>query len=183
MIFIQPIAPSGLYWVVPVPNGGLEVAPGGKSVTLAMQDVAVVDQPRWPALDASATPAKMSFKMVWNRPGSRPSIRTRRGSFDSRARGRSAKWRHKWKFLRLGFSWKSDPLATSSAAFAIIGNETKRALLRMKIPVVALPQLIPPSAVTFSCHRCCMQSVPTDNDNENSHLRGRMSYCEWLSKQ
>jgi len=34
-----------------------------------MQDVAVVDQPRWPALDASATPAKMSFKMVWKSTG------------------------------------------------------------------------------------------------------------------
>jgi hypothetical protein len=24
----------------------------------------------------------------------------------------------------IGFSWKSDPLASSSAAFAIVGNET-----------------------------------------------------------
>jgi len=41
----------------------VELDGDGKSVTLAMRDVAVIDQPRWPALDASATPAKMSFKM------------------------------------------------------------------------------------------------------------------------
>jgi hypothetical protein len=67
--FHPPIAPSGLYWVVPVPSGGLEVGSDGKSVTLAMQNVPVVDQPKWPALDASATPARMSFKMVWKSTG------------------------------------------------------------------------------------------------------------------
>jgi hypothetical protein len=54
---------------VPVPSGGLEVGPGGKSVTLTMQDVPVVDQPRWPALDANATPARMSFRIVWKSTG------------------------------------------------------------------------------------------------------------------
>ncbi len=30
-----------------------------------MENVAVVDQPKWPALDAVGTPAIMSFKMIW----------------------------------------------------------------------------------------------------------------------
>jgi len=34
-----------------------------------MHDVSVVDQPRWPALDSIATPARMSFKMVWKSTG------------------------------------------------------------------------------------------------------------------
>jgi hypothetical protein len=29
-----------------------------------MQNVPVVDQPRWPALDSTATAARMTFKMV-----------------------------------------------------------------------------------------------------------------------
>ncbi len=53
--FHPPIAPSGLYWVVPVP---------GKTFTLEMQNVPVVDQPRWSALNSIATPAQMTFKMV-----------------------------------------------------------------------------------------------------------------------
>jgi hypothetical protein len=34
-----------------------------------MRDVAVVDQPRWPALDSLATPARMSFKIIWKSNG------------------------------------------------------------------------------------------------------------------
>lgn len=34
------------------------------SFTLEMKNVAVVEQPKWPALDSLATPARMSFKMV-----------------------------------------------------------------------------------------------------------------------
>ena len=37
--------------------------------TLEMRNVPLVDQPRWPALDAMATPARMAFKMVWKSTG------------------------------------------------------------------------------------------------------------------
>ena len=30
-----------------------------------MENVAVVDQPKWPALEAVGAPAVMSFKMIW----------------------------------------------------------------------------------------------------------------------
>jgi hypothetical protein len=30
-----------------------------------MENVPVVDQPKWPALDALGTPAIMSFRMIW----------------------------------------------------------------------------------------------------------------------
>ena len=121
--FHPPIAPSGLYWVVPVPNGGLEVAPGGKSVTLAMRDVAVVDQPRWPALDASATPAKMSFKMVWKSTGEQVLYQDAARQFRFEGTRAVCQMEAQVEVPSIGFSWKSDPLATSSAAFAIIGNE------------------------------------------------------------
>jgi len=62
--FHPPIAPSGLYWVVPVPERGLTISPDGKTFTLEMQNVPVVDQPRWSALNSIATPAQMTFKMV-----------------------------------------------------------------------------------------------------------------------
>jgi hypothetical protein len=64
-----PIAPSGLYWVLPVPEGGLDIGQDGKTFTLEMKDVAVVDQPKWPALDSIATPARMTFKMIWKSNG------------------------------------------------------------------------------------------------------------------
>jgi len=55
--------------VVPVPKSGLSISDGGRTFTLEMQNVAVVDQPRWPALDSVATQARMSFKMVWKSTG------------------------------------------------------------------------------------------------------------------
>ena len=58
-------------WVVPVPERGLTISPDGSTLTLEMQNVPVVDQPRWQALDSVATPAKMTFKMVWKSTGDR----------------------------------------------------------------------------------------------------------------
>jgi hypothetical protein len=34
-----------------------------------MHEVGAVDRPHWPAADAIATPARMSFKMVWKSNG------------------------------------------------------------------------------------------------------------------
>ena len=39
-----PTAPSGLYWVVPVPAAGLTIGADRKTITLELRDVPVVDQ-------------------------------------------------------------------------------------------------------------------------------------------
>ena len=122
--FHPPIAPSGLYWVVPVPTGGLEVGPDGKSVSLTMRDVPVVDQPRWPALDASAIPARMSFKMVWKSTGEHALYEDAARQFRFEGTRAACQMEAQVEVPSIGFSWKSDPLASSSAAFAIVGNET-----------------------------------------------------------
>ena len=51
--------------MAPIPKGGLVVSPDGRTATLEIENVAVVDQPKWPALDAVGRPAVMSFKMIW----------------------------------------------------------------------------------------------------------------------
>jgi len=45
--------------------GQPESRPDGKMITLDMKDVPVIDQPGWPALDAVAAPARMTFAMIW----------------------------------------------------------------------------------------------------------------------
>jgi hypothetical protein len=122
--FHPSIAASGLYWVVPVPVGGVELDGDGKSVTLAMRDVAVIDQPRWPALDASATPAKMSFKMVWKSTGEHVLYEDAARQFRFEGTRAVCQMEAQVEVPSIGFSWKSDPLASASAAFAIVGNET-----------------------------------------------------------
>jgi hypothetical protein len=108
---------------VPVPSGGLDVGADGKSVTLTMQDVPVVDQPKWPALDANATSARMSFKMVWKSTGEPARYEDASRQFRFEGTRASCQMEAQVDVPSLGFSWKSDPLASSSAAFAIMGNE------------------------------------------------------------
>jgi hypothetical protein len=121
--FHPPIAPSGLYWVVAVPNGGLAISQDGNTFTLEMQDVPVVDQPRWPALDSIATPARMSFKMVWKSTGEPVKYDDPARHFRFTGTRASCQMEAQVEVPSLGFSWKSDPLNTSKCDFAILGDE------------------------------------------------------------
>jgi hypothetical protein len=92
--------------------------------TLEMHDVPVVDQPRWPALDSIATPARMSFKMVWKSTGEPVKYDDPSKHFRFTGFRASCQLEAQIEVPNIGFSWKSDPLATSSAAFAMLGEES-----------------------------------------------------------
>jgi hypothetical protein len=121
--FHPPIAPSGLYWVVPVPEQGLTISPDGKTFTLEMQNVSVVDQPRWPALDSIATPARMSFKMVWKSTGELLTYDDPSKHFRFTGTRATCQLEAQVEVPSIPFTWKSDPLNTSKADVAIIGDE------------------------------------------------------------
>ncbi len=121
--FHPPISPSGLYWVVPVPEGGLIISPDGQTVTLEMKNIAVVDQPRWPALDAVGMPAVMSFKMIWEATDEKIIYDDPQKQFRVEGYRATSQLEAQVKVPSIGFSWKSDPLSESHANFAIIGNE------------------------------------------------------------
>lgn len=89
-----------------------------------MHDVPVVDQPRWPALDSIATPARMSFKMVWKSTGEPVKYDDPSRHFRFTGFRASCQLEAQIDVPSVGFSWKSDPLATSSARFAILGEES-----------------------------------------------------------
>ena len=122
--FHPPIAPSGLYWVVPVPANGLTIRNNGEVFTLEMKDVPVVDQPRWPALDSAATPARMTFKMVWKSTGEAVVYDDPARQFRFRGTRATCQLEAHVEVPSIGFSWKSDPLERSRADFAIMGEET-----------------------------------------------------------
>jgi hypothetical protein len=121
--FHPPISPSGLYWVVPVPERGLAISPDGNTFTLEMKDVQVVDQPRWPALDSIATPARMTFKMVWKSTRELVNYDDPSKHFRFTGSRASCQLEAQVEVPSLGFSWKSDPLETSKSDFAIVGDE------------------------------------------------------------
>ncbi|PYX19688.1 MAG: hypothetical protein DMG87_11700 [Acidobacteria bacterium] len=118
-----PISPSGLYWVVPVPEHGLTISPDGSTFTLEMQNVPVVDQPRWPALESIATPASMIFKMVWKTTGEPVKYDDPSRHFRFTGTRATCQLEAQIEVPSIGFSWKSDPLSTSKADFAIMGEE------------------------------------------------------------
>jgi hypothetical protein len=47
-----------------VPSIGLTFSADDKTATLQMSNVPIIDQPRWPAMDAETVPAFMDFKLV-----------------------------------------------------------------------------------------------------------------------
>jgi hypothetical protein len=77
----------------------------------------------WVALDANATPARMSFKMVWKSTGEPVVYVDAARQFRFEGTRAVCQMEAQVEVPSLGFSWKSDPLASSSAAFAIVGNE------------------------------------------------------------
>ncbi len=108
---------------MPVPAGGVTASADGNSLTLEMKDVAVVDQPRWPAIDSLATPARMTFKMVWKSTGEPVAYNDPSKQFRFTGFRASCQMEAQVEVPSLGFSWKSDPLEKSRADFAIIGQE------------------------------------------------------------
>ena len=101
----------------------MTVSPDGRRATLAMQDVPVVDQPKWPAPDTPTYPARISFRIEWVAT-EEPANYT-----DSEKQFRFTGWRAATRLEAqvevpaLGFQWRSDPLASSQASFGIIGEE------------------------------------------------------------
>jgi hypothetical protein len=121
--FHPPISPSGLYWVVPVPKDGLSISSDEKIFTLEMKNVPVVDQPRWPALDSIATPARMTFKMVWKSTGEPFVAEDASRQFRFTGTRATCQLEARVEVPSIGFSWKSDALEQSHADFAVIGQE------------------------------------------------------------
>jgi len=108
---------------VPVPAGGLTISADANTFTLQMKDVPVVDQPRWPAIDALATAARMTFKMVWKSTGEPVTYDDASRQFRFTGFRASCQLEAQVEVPSTGFSWKSDPLEKSQAAFAILGEE------------------------------------------------------------
>lgn len=121
--FHPPISPEGLYWVTPVPASGLVFSGDEKTVTLQMANVPIIDQPRWPAMDAETTAAFLDFKLVF-KAGDEPvkyEDPTRQYRFEGFKA--SAQLEAAVRVPSIDFAFKTDPLENSKCDFAVIGTE------------------------------------------------------------
>lgn len=121
--FHPPISPEGLYWVTPVAEQELTFSGDGKTATLEMKNVAIIDQPRWPALDAEATPAFMDFKLVFKATDEAVTYEDPAQYYRFKGYKAQAQIEAAMRVPSIDFSWKSDPLESSSCSFAVMGEE------------------------------------------------------------
>jgi len=96
----------------------------GRTATLQMANAAIIDQPRWPSMDAETTPAFMDFKLVFQA-GTEP-VKYEDPQRQYRFEGfkASAQLEAVFRVPSIGFTFHTDPLATSSCDFAVMGEET-----------------------------------------------------------
>jgi hypothetical protein len=107
-----------------IPAGALRVSQDGRQASLEMRDVPIIDQPRWPARDTPTMPAVMTFRIEWSATDEPVSYVDAAKQF--RFQGWAAKTRLEASIEvpSLQFSWRSDPLESSSAGFGVIGEES-----------------------------------------------------------
>jgi len=109
--------------VTPVTAGGLTFSPDGKVATLQMTNVPIIDQPRWPAMDAESTPAFMDFRLVLK--AGEEAVRYEDPARQYRFEGlkASAQLEATFRVPSIDFTFKTDPLEASKSDFAVMGSE------------------------------------------------------------
>lgn len=91
--------------------------------TLEINNIAVIDQPRWPAQNARSTPARMSFRLVWKATDDKIVYEDASKHFRVEGFRATAQLEARIYVPSMRFTWISDPLSTSHADFAMIGEE------------------------------------------------------------
>jgi hypothetical protein len=112
-----------LYWVTPVPSSGLSFSADGKTATLQMTNVPIIDQPRWPAMDAESTPAFMDFKLIFKSGSETVKYEDPMRQYRFEGFKANAQLEATFRVPSIDFTFKTDPLETSKTDFAVMGSE------------------------------------------------------------
>jgi hypothetical protein len=106
-----------------VPSTDLTFSADEKAATLQMTNVPIIDQPRWPAMDAETTPAFMDFKLVLKLTDEPVKYEdpTRQYRFDGFKA--DAQLEATIRVPSIEFTFKTDPMDTSKCDFAVMGDE------------------------------------------------------------
>jgi hypothetical protein len=84
---------------------------------------AIIDQPRWPAMDAETTPAFLDFKLVFK--ATDESVKYEDTTRQYRFEGfkASAQLQAAVRVPSMDFTFETDPLEKSQSDFAVMGDE------------------------------------------------------------
>ena len=88
-----------------------------------MKEVPIIDQPRWPAMDAETTPAYLDFKLVFK--STEEPVKYEDPSRQYRFEGfrAIAQLEASVRVLSIDFTFRTDPLENSKCDFAVMGTE------------------------------------------------------------
>ncbi len=106
-----------------MPSTGLTFSADGKTATLRMTNVPIIDQPRWPAMDAETNPAFMDFTLVFK--AAHEPVKYEDPTRQYRFEGfkADAQLEAGIRVPSIDFTFKTDPLETSRCDFAVMGGE------------------------------------------------------------
>ncbi len=88
-----------------------------------MTNVAIIDQPRWPAMDAETTPAFMDFKLVFQQLDETVMFDDPMRQYRFEGHRAKAQLEATMRVPAIDFTFKTDPLETSKCDFAVMGTE------------------------------------------------------------
>jgi len=106
-----------------VPSSGIVFSADGKTATLQMTDVPIIDQPRWPAMDAATTPAFMDFKLLFTATDEPVKYEDPAHQYRFEGFKASAHLEAAIRVASIDFTFKTDPLESSKSDFAVMGSE------------------------------------------------------------
>lgn len=108
---------------MPVPSNGLTFSSDDKTATLQMSNAPIIDQPRWPAMDAETTPAFLDFKLVFKSTDEPVKYEDATRQYRFEGFKASAQLEATVRVPAIDFIFKTDPLETSKCDFAVMGTE------------------------------------------------------------
>ena len=88
-----------------------------------MINLPIIDQPRWPAMDAESTPAFLDFKLVFRASDEAVKYEDPMRQYRFEGFKAVAELEAEVRVPSIDFTFKTDPLETSSADFAVMGTE------------------------------------------------------------
>ena len=101
----------------------MTIGADGKTATLQITNLPIIDQPRWPAIDAETIPAFLDFKLVFK--ASDEPVKYEDPSRQYRFQGfkAQAQLEATVRVPSIDFVFKTDPLESSQCDFAVMGSE------------------------------------------------------------
>jgi len=88
-----------------------------------MTNLPIIDQPRWPAIDAESTPAFLDFKLVFKSTEEAVIYEDATRQYRFQGFKSNAQMEATVRVPSIDFVFKTDPLVTSKCDFAVMGTE------------------------------------------------------------